>query len=77
MNRPYSAHGCYFNVTCFKLMQSCSEHYQFWWERIQTFLVYNFMNVKWRARDFMIWLVGCFGFNGPLRQYFSLNRAVS
>ena len=23
------------------------------------------------------WLVGCFGFNGPLRQYFSLNRAVS
>ena len=24
-----------------------------------------------------IWLVGCFGFNGPLRQYFSLYRAVS
>ena len=23
------------------------------------------------------WLVGCFGFNGPLRQYFSLYRAVS
>ena len=23
------------------------------------------------------WLVGCFGFNGPLRQYFSLCRAVS
>ena len=22
-------------------------------------------------------LVGCFGFNGPLRQYFSLYRAVS
>ena len=22
-----------------------------------------------------IWLVGCFGFNGPLRQYFSLYRA--
>ena len=21
--------------------------------------------------------VGCFGFSGPLRQYFSLNRAVS
>ena len=21
------------------------------------------------------WLVGCFGFNGPLRQYFSLYRA--
>ena len=27
-----------------------------------------------RSRD---WLVGCFGFNGPLRQYFSLYRAVS
>ena len=25
----------------------------------------------------MIWLVGCFGFYGPLRQYFSLYRAVS
>ena len=24
-----------------------------------------------------IWLVGCFGFNGPSRQYFSLYRAVS
>ena len=23
------------------------------------------------------WLVGCSGFNGPLRQYFSLYRAVS
>ena len=23
------------------------------------------------------WLVGCFGFNGPLRQYFSLYQAVS
>ena len=23
-----------------------------------------------------MWLVGCFGFNGPLRQYFSLYRAV-
>ena len=24
-----------------------------------------------------IWLVSCFGFNGPLRQYFSLYRADS
>ena len=23
------------------------------------------------------WLVGCFAFSGPLRQYFSLYRAVS
>ena len=23
------------------------------------------------------WLVACFGFNGPLRQYFSLYRAIS
>ena len=27
--------------------------------------------------DIVGWLVGCFGFNGPLRQYFSLYRAVS
>ena len=26
--------------------------------------------------NFGCWLVGCFGFNGPLRQYFSLYRAV-
>ena len=26
---------------------------------------------------FQSWLVDCFGFNGPLRQYFSLYRAVS
>ena len=25
---------------------------------------------------FIGWLVGCFWFNGPLRQYFSLYRAV-
>ena len=25
----------------------------------------------------VIWLVACFGLNGPLRQYFSLYRAVS
>ena len=25
----------------------------------------------------LVMLVGCFGFNGPLRQYFSLYRAVS
>ena len=24
---------------------------------------------------YLDWLVGCFGFNGPLRQYFSLYRA--
>ena len=27
--------------------------------------------------DIGILLVGCFGFNGPLRQYFSLYQAVS
>ena len=26
---------------------------------------------------FIHWLVGCFGLNGPLRQYFGLYRAVS
>ena len=29
------------------------------------------------VRKKSIWLVGCFGFNGPLRQYCSLYRAVS
>ena len=31
----------------------------------------------WSQKRTQIWLVGCFGFNGPLRQYFSLYRAVS
>ena len=30
-----------------------------------------------RTENRKSWLVGCFGFNGPLRQYFSLYRAVS
>ena len=31
-----------------------------------------------KTNGFLVgWLVGCFGFNGPLRQYFSLYRAVS
>ena len=28
-------------------------------------------------QDYVGWLVGRFGFNGPLRQFFSLYRAVS
>ena len=32
---------------------------------------------KETARGSNRWLVGCLGFNGPLRQYFSLYRAVS
>ena len=30
-----------------------------------------------RERERVGWLVGCFGFNDPSRQYFSLYRAVS
>ena len=29
------------------------------------------------SSQLLYWLVGCLGFNGPLRQYFSLYRAVS
>ena len=32
---------------------------------------------KHRTLFLVVWLVGCFGFNGPLRQYFSLYRAIS
>ena len=34
-------------------------------------------HVDHECRVFHGWLVGCFGLNGPLRQYFSLYRAVS
>ena len=36
-------------------------------------LIYHFCSFSL----FLGWLVGCFGLNGPLRQYFSLYRAVS
>ena len=29
------------------------------------------------SEQYFGWLVGCFGFNGPFRQYFSLNQTVS
>ena len=33
---------------------------------------------KQKTTDSLVdWVVGCFGLNGPLRQYFSLYRAVS
>ena len=38
-------------------------------------LIYPFFSFSLSLGDG--WLVGCFGFNGPLRQYFSLYRAVS
>ena len=34
------------------------------------------LDVRWIVK-LDCWLVGCFGFSGPLRQYFSLYRAVS
>ena len=50
----------------------------------------SLMHYTWRTSNYLFelfltllggpensWLVGCFGFNGPLRQYFSLYRAVS
>ena len=40
-------------------------------------LIYPFFPLSpslWETARYS-WLVGCFGFNGPLRQYFSLYRA--
>ena len=35
-------------------------------------------NLQWFGSKWLVWwLVGCFEFNGRLRQYMSLNRAVS
>ena len=39
----------------------------------QTILTYW----DWDTKVKFDWLVGCFGLNDPLRQYFSLYRAVS
>ena len=37
----------------------------------------TYLDLNYSLHIFVGWLVGCFGFNGPLRQYFSLYRAVS
>ena len=42
-----------------------------------TGLIPYFQISLWRRDHISSWLVGCFGFNGPLRQYFRLYRAVS
>ena len=42
-----------------------------------TFLLSSVLSLSPRSPSLWLWLVGCFGFNGPLRQYFSLYRAVS
>ena len=39
--------------------------------------ILQIFNDIWTTGVFPDWLVGCFGFNCPLRQYFSLYRAVS
>ena len=41
------------------------------------FLIYKLKAKSLDILDLQAWLVDCFGFNSPLRQYFSLYRAVS
>ena len=46
---------------------------------VQTFRVNMVAAIDWCSHTThdWIWLVSCLGFNGPLRQYFSLYRAIS
>ena len=53
-------------------------------EKKPSFMLWNMLRESLKKRgkvnsiiERVFWLVGCFGFNGPLRQYFSLYRAVS
>ena len=48
-----------------------------WTFLLSSILSLLFLPLFGRRLDIVGWLVGCFGFNGPLRQYFSLYRAVS
>ena len=41
------------------------------------FQVFPYVAINLTRDGLVGWLVGCFGFNGSLRQYFSLYRAVS
>ena len=74
MDRLYSAHGCFFNGTCFKLMQPCSEQYQLWSERILTIFVYNFMNGKnGELSDFMMHEANLVSVSSTLHIFMSCN----
>ena len=44
---------------------------------VWTFFLSSMLSVSFLPLSKRRWLVGWFGFNGPLRQYFSLYRAVS
>ena len=46
-------------------------------EEVEVYVDMAMSNNKSWMRILSWLLVGCFGFNGPLRQYFSLYRAVS
>ena len=48
-------------------------------QKIKKFLSFTLCLKDYRANsvDEDNWLDGCYGFNGPLRQYFSLYRAIS
>ena len=50
---------------------ACSRGGWVWFGHFYSHLSFHFF------LPLMGWLVGCFWFNGPLRQYFSLYRAVS
>ena len=51
---------------------------QVWWPEIKlTFRYLMILLCSCWSIFWYLWLVGCFGLNGPLRQYFSLYRAVS
>ena len=43
-------------------------------KQVRKFIIFSLISSQNTGNRF---LVGCFGFNGPLRQYFSLYRAVS
>ena len=50
------------------------------WELFWTFLllsIISFLSLYLLEMVRYSWLVGCLGFNSPLRQYFSLYQAVS
>ena len=69
----------YFIVIClvFIRQQFCMAHLLYICEsRGCKYHSHNFGHVSF-SNWLVGWLVGCFGFNDPLRQYFSLYRAVS
>ena len=70
----YNAHLCFLSLSFRKMQQQNLKQQP---SQQRYYCLFISVSARYSKHLLKIWLVGCFGFNGPLRQYFSLYRAIS